>query len=118
MDKKQNSYYGYSGRYRHNKQDDEQKQKDTKARKSSGLPAGVDPTGITYTNGAWYFYYNKCGVNKIHTYFWHETCHKQGANFKLLTNHPFSINLNGIVDGENIQSSVTTSTTITPTMIL
>ena len=55
------------GRYHQKKLGDKQNKKNKNSEKSGVIPVSVDYTGISYTNGDWYFYCNKCGVNKTHT---------------------------------------------------
>ena len=54
-DKEKNGDGGYGSRQR-NKQDGKRNQKDKNAEKATGLPAGDDSTGVTYTNGDWIYY--------------------------------------------------------------
>ena len=54
MDNNEKNGNGGSIRNQWKKWGDNPKQKDTKATKASGVPSGVDYTGLTYTNGDFY----------------------------------------------------------------
>ena len=91
-------------------------QKYQRAENSSGIPAGVYSTGLTYTNGDWHIYCKKCGVNKTHASILHAYFQKEVASFELPPTHPFSLNLTEKCDGVNKKSSVFTNTPVTTTI--
>ena len=69
-----------------------------------------------YTNGYWYCYGKKCGVNETHTSSLHDYWNKEESNFKNPPNNPFSMNLAGKVNGGSKQRPFNAATKITLTM--
>ena len=110
VDDKEKSGDGWSDCYQWKKWVDKQNHKAQKAEKSSGIPTGVDSTGIFDTNGDWNCSSKKFGVNKNHTSGFHAAWQKEVASLKLPPTHLFSLNLTRKSDGGNKKPSVAAAT--------